>query len=373
MIRKEQLNIVYLLILASCFYFSVLPYVIRLVGIEVESGYYQLQHYTSDTFILLFLLNSFYFFFTAIGFYYSLFKVKIRNFSERGLQINSLIVYVIVGFAVAISFSYLSLMRNEIKDSSSLGIEVVFLTALTLISYSTYITKKKIVLFVNIILILYFSFVLFEREVILYALVPFLLRMGLNRKGVIKFAVFFSILTLLVLNYKVIINVIKSGDYTHYSSTPSRSPLYSLGVDSVHKMSLEVSYFEGNSPDYNRFTIYVPYQILRFFEPERTTNARLATEFYTSNKTGTGFSFLLEGLLNFSFPAVFLLPVLLAFIFYWISKIFGIMALTPFVVFIVKVQRSELWPLMISTLLLPLICILLIFQAQKLFFTRHEN
>jgi len=365
-IRKEQLNIIYMMLLASCFYFSILPYIIRVIGIKVQSGYYQLEHYPLESFYLLLILNLSYFIVLAVVFYYLFFKQKGMKKAKIEVNLNYSVILLVILASVFFSFDYLSLMRSEIKEASSLGIETLFLLSLTLISYSTFKTTRKLVLLLNVILVLYFSFVLFEREVILYALVPFFLRLGLTKKTVLQFLVLFSLLAIVILNYKVVINMIKDDNYQNYSVSTQKSPLYSLGIDSVHKMSLEMSYIEGDTPNYNHATIYVPYQILRFFDDSRTTNARLATSFYTSNRTGTGFSFLLEGLLNFSYFAPFLLPILLALVFKFSFDLFGVISITPLVVFMVKIQRSELWPLLISTLIIPLVCAFVLFKLQQI-------
>lgn len=365
-IRKEQLNIIYMMLLASCFYFSVLPYILRVIGVKVESSYYKLEHYPLESFYLLLLLNISYFIVLAIVFYIVFFKQKGIKQYKIEVNLNYFIILLVILASVFLSFDYLSLMRYEIKEASSLGIETLFLLTLTLISYSTLTTKKKLVLLLNVLLVLYFSFVLFEREVILYALVPFFLRIGLTKKTALRFLVLFGGLALIILNYKMVINMIKDDNFHSYSVSSQKSPLYSLGVDSIHKMSLEMSYIEGDTPDYNHATIYVPYQVLRLFDVTRTTNARLATSYYTSNKTGTGFSFLLEGILNFSYFALLILPIILAVVFRLFFDFFGMISITPFVVFIVKIQRAELWPLLISTLIIPLVCAWVLFKLQQL-------
>lgn len=365
-IRREQLNIIYMMLLASCFYFSILPYIIRVIGIKVTSGYYQLEHYPLESFYLLLLLNIIYFIVLSIVFYLLFFKSEGFKEDKPEINLNYFVILLVIFASVFFSFDYLSLMRSEIKEASSLGVETLFLLSLTLISYTTFTTKRKLVLFINVLLVLYFSFVLFEREVILYALVPFLLRLGLTKKTAFRFIILFGSLAVIILNYKAVINMIKDDNFQNYSISPKKSPLYTLGIDSVHKMSLEMSYIEGDIPNYNHATMYVPYQVLRFFDGTRTTNARLATSYYTSNRTGTGFSFLLEGLLNFSYFAPWILPILLAFLFKIFFDYFGVIAITPLVVFIVKIQRSELWPLLISTLIIPLLCAFLLFKLQQL-------
>lgn len=364
--KKEQINIIFIIILASCIYFSVLPYFIKLWGITVRSGYYELTHFSDHTFIALLLHNLIYTFVLLALFYFFLYKNKINIVDLAERKVPSFVIFVIIGASVLLSISYFSLSRTEIKDASNLGVETIFIFALTLISYTTLVTKKRSVLLLNIFLILYFSFILFEREVILYAVVPFLLRSGVNVRKMFKFVAMFIILASLILNYKLIINLLKEGDLSQYSNTESKSILYSLGVDSVHKMSLEASYIEGDVPEYNNATLYVPYQVLRFFEPERTTNARMATTYYTNENTGTGFSFLLEGFLNFSYLAPFILPFILLSIFGVVNRYFGVVAVTPFLVFIVKIQRAELWPLMISTLIIPLLLIAIISYLNRL-------
>jgi|GEM_PF-6475634 len=365
-ITKKQLNFIYAIVLASSFYFSILPYLIKNLGINVNSGFYQLTHYSSEVFNIVLILNTLYFLILSFAFYFGVLKYKTYIHYNLANRLGNIFIIAIIIVAIIFSLENFSLSRNEIKDESSLGIEILYITALTLISYITLTSQKKLVLIFNILLVLYFSLVLFEREVILYGVIPFMLRKGVSLKSSLKFLLIFSFLIALVLNYKVILNVIKTGDPVHYSSQNDKSILYSLGIDSIHKMSLEISYFEGDAPNYNHFTFFVPYQVLRIFDSTRTTNGRLATEYYTNNTTGTGFSLILEGILNFSYAAIFILPIVLVTLYQLFFKYTGLIALTPFIVFIVKVNRAEIWPLLLSTLILPLLFIYILSHIEKI-------
>lgn len=366
--EKKYKNVVLLFIFLSGFYFNFLPYIIRLNDIYVKSGYYNLENNVNFDLIFLSFLNIIYFFLLCFLFY--IFLSSIKKLKKEKNKISFLLYFFLIITSVYLSYNGFALSRFEIKESSTLLKEIIINTTLTILSFRTITTKYKLEIFINFILVIYFSITVFEREILFYFVVPILLRYGIYSKNLKYIFLTFVFFTTILFGYKNAITLIKN-DFI-ISTNESNKYLNSsnlgqtFGKDSIHKLSLELSYLDGNHPDYNNLSMIAPYQFLRIFDSELTTNGRLATRYYTNNKTGTGFSSILEGYLNFSFLFFILLPIIYISIFRLCLKFSYLYMVTPFIIFMIKISRSDFWPLFLSSLILPMLFLCLLFNFSSL-------
>ncbi len=352
-IESKHKNIIFLFIVLSCFYFNVLPYFIRLIGLNVKSGYYNLINIDGVSLLIVSLLNFILFIFTCLLFFFE-FKKKYKLNVEK-YDLFFILYISLVLLSVYISLDFLSLNRNEIKESSNIYRELLVTTTLSILSYRIIISTFKLELFLNAVLVLYFSFVLFEREVLIYAFFPFLMRAGFTIKNSKKFIILMFLLVASFLIYKQLLNFLKTDATVLILNHKQENIAEVLGKDTIHKLSLELSYLNDDAPVYNKFSMFSPYQFFRLLDDEYTTNGRIATDFYTGNKTGTGFSSSLEGFLNFSFLYVLILPLIYTYIYRFVIVYGGCFLLTPFIVFMVKINRADFWPLLLSVIIFPFI------------------
>ncbi len=363
--KKEQ-NSLLILIMAALFYFSLAPYLIKFYGIDVKSGFYKLNLFSNMSFVSMFTLNLIYSSVTIFLFYFVFYTKKKEDGYFVNFEISFILTSFIIIFGVVYGISNLSLSRALIKEESTLIVEIVYLTCLSITSQKLLVSKSKLVILFYGLLVIYFALILFEREVLLYAIVPLLVRVGWSYKKGLKVFLLFLFLLFSLLNYKALLSSVKFDKNLGGFQPKEQSLLYQLGVDSIHKLSLEVSYIEGEHPKYNSITLLAPYQLIRLVDRGRTTNGQLAKEYYTNNETGPGFSFILEGLINYSYLSVFILPFILLIVYLLSTKYFGVYAVTPFVVFLVKVQRAEFWPVLLATVIFPLFVIYVLRLARRM-------
>lgn len=357
-IQNENRSILFVLMLVfASFYFNVLPYIIKFLDINIVSSYYTLNIITEDTFIVSSLISIAFFIVSSVLLIYYHFSgalVRNLNYSPKIPFLFELIFAVAV---ILITKDHFSQSRDVIKSGSTLVSEIIIISSISICSYKLLIDKRIIPSLLRFLFIVYIAIVIFEREFFLFAVIPLILRVRVTGKSLIVLSISSVVFMSTILLYKDLVNYSRG-------KSPDNSTngiLYKLGVDTIHKLSLEVSYIDGeNVPNYKPFSLVSPYQIPRFVEPEHTTNSRLATDYYTGGNTGTGFSSWLEGYINFGMAGIVLVPLIVLLIIHLTTGVLGQSILIPLLIFSIKYNRAELWPLLISTVIFPSLLIYII-------------
>ena len=216
---------------------------------------------------------------------------------------------------------------------------------------------------------MFLAVALFEREIILYALIPFAIRI---RQFISSKLFAFGIIAGLsgMIAFKYVVLDFKADTTSGVELMKERSIYTELSRDASSKYGIEIDYFKGSNVHYNKLTYLGPYQFFRLFDDSRKTNGQVATKFYTNDNMGTGFSGILESWLNFGFFGVFIAPILISLILFWTIRAGGPIILLISVVFFTKLLRGEFWVAYILYILFPFIFTLI---ANYLFSRKISN
>jgi len=263
--------------------------------------------------------------------------------------------YLALFWVLYTSWENFGIAREDIKDSYGFFELTLVSITLSIASYLILTEKslRRVSLYVVIMLLLSISF--FERELLLYALIPLFVRFGSQYgKGMVFIMSFGGLIALLL--FKVFTVELRN-NFEFSESTQERVSwiLRNVANDSLVKYELEHSYVNSENPEYKRFTYLAPYQFFRIFDSELTTNGRIATSHYTNDKMGTGFSALLESWINFGYLGPFLTPFLFFLVVYLSLRFGGAPLLIPLLIFLVKYMRGELWTALMLYLVFPLL------------------
>ena len=351
-----------LILISASFYFNVLPYIIRFFNIEVVSSYYTINSFNDNVFILSFVYSLIFFFVSSSLLYVYHLSGGLSKNIEYEVYIPLWVEVSLIVLVFFVTKEYFQLTRDLIKSDSNLAKEILIISTVSICSYHLLLKPSILLGVLRFAFIFYVAMVTFEREFVLFAVLPLIFKVKITPKKVSLLIAFSIVILSLVISYKSLVNYAKSG----VISLPNNNFMYSLGVDTVHKMSLELSYVDGkNVPDFNDVSLIAPYQVFRILQNDRTTNSRIATSYYTDGKTGTGFSSWLEGYINYGILGLAIIPLLLILIFHFSTGLLGKLLLIPLLVFSIKLNRSELWPLLISMIILPSIFILFISKLRR--------
>ena len=350
-------------VIGTLFYFGLVFPSLFYLGFPPLTTYYEYTQVTSDVVVWVIALNTIF-----LGAVYAAMLLLVPKKVDVRIVSNWLFVLVAVLVIYALNRSNLGMDRESIKESSNLAkvvissISVTYLGAIALCETD----KKKLVLAFGAI---FFSLIAAgERETIIYLMFPIILRLGSQKRGLVKVillgvggGIFFASYKLLFAGFRQVLEhgqslsqlpkfvAAESGFWTYVGT--------SLLRDNIHKSSMEIFYFLGDAPNYNVLSYFMPIQIGRVLDSSVLTNGNLATLYYTNGVTGTGFSALLESWLNFwAFG-----PLLLAFgIGYFIRRTAeaqNALLLVGLLVFLAKLVRSDLWPSVIGYMLGPILIV----------------
>jgi hypothetical protein len=330
-----------------------------LLGGDVYSIYYDLSWITAGTVTIVLIINVFYVLLTA------LFLKMIMPETLRVSVISSWsLLFVAISTIIYFNIGGLQLERTEIKSNSNI-ISVIG----TSISYSYMAAvflceTNRLKLLVASMTLIFSITASFEREVILYLLVPLVLRLDAGTFGLFKVGITGALGVLTLTIYKTIMSLFR---LSHGFSLDALGQIqlwlvvqHSLMRDNLHKGSIELSFFGGTSPEYSRYSYWMPVQIERILVPGAKTNGQLATEYYTDGMTGTGFSAILEAWLNLGALGILVLPLTYALLMRRVLRTGSALMLLTMCIFLVKLQRSDLWPTFIGILLGPLMWMMVI-------------
>lgn len=341
-------------ILAPVAYFGVLTPVFIIFGIYPLTVYYDFQ--TLDQYVLWWVL--------ALNvIYLSVFWVFVMRFIPRSSTLSVPAPWVLLGASAAVvlllNFENWGMARHEVKEMADPVRSLATAVVLTYLGAVVLSVQDRMKLGYSVLILLFVIALSWERESILYLLFPVLLRLGSKRLGVFPLVLLGAAGFIFILTYKMLITYfISSVGVTVGAFSLDEFWIYasrSFFGDNMHKSAIELFYFAGISPDYLNFSYFLPLQFGRVFDPGFLTNGQLATLYYTGGRTGTGFSAVLEGWLNFGPLGFFVLPFLVVAALRkgcLLHSAFWVIALLTFAV---KLQRSDLWPAVIGHLLGPLL------------------
>ena len=347
-----------LVLLSALVYFNLGMISLQLLGGDVYSIYYDMSRINAGTVTIVIFINLLYVLLATL--FQKLMMpetLRLSVFSSWGLLLlaASVVIYFNAG-----NFQF---ERTDIKSNSNIISAIA-----TSISYSymaaLVLCETNRLKFSFALVTLVFAITMaFEREVVLYLLVPLVLRLDSGAVGLFKVGIIGALGMLVLASYKTIMSFFRS---SHGVSIDALGQIElwlavqnSLMRDNLHKGSLELSFFAGGSPDYSRYSYWMPLQIERILVPGAQTNGQLATEYYTNGLTGTGFSALLEAWLNLGALGILVLPLTMALLMRRVSRTGSAFMLLTMCIFLVKLQRSDLWPAFIGILLGPLMLMML--------------
>lgn len=344
-----------LLIFAPIIYFGLVFPTLFLFGVEPQTTYYDYSQLDRFTTAFVLALN-FIYLLASLYFFAFLFP---REISVSVPNSWPLILGAVLFVIFNLSANY-GVDRSTIKSGST-AISVILSSAAYAYLGALFLCEKnKLKLAVVASGLLVMIVLTFERESILYLAFPLVLRLGRH---------WWAWLVLIPLT---IVGAIFLGGYKYILATTlvSGQPLSvdlflrpefwdfvsrSIMTDNLHKSSLEAFYFQGDAPDYNYLTYFMPHQIARTLDPLANTNGGFATLYYTGGNTGTGYSALLEGWQNFWFLGPIITPGLMILAFGKVARTGSAFLFVMMLVFSLKFQRAELWPTVIGVALGPIL------------------
>lgn len=355
-VKRRTINAILIMVLA---YFKLGLIVSVMAGVDPPTVYYSAADYTLFQKFVVLLINLIYVFLAAW---------LLRRFLPKAFVLSVYSNWALIALAILsvlyVNAGNLELSRTEIKENAS-----AISTFVAAISYSylaaIVLCDRNPAKFYSAIAALVFAVILsYEREVILFLFIPLMLRLDRGSAALVKIGAIFLASVLVLTGYKYIASLVR-GDVSPTSSSEFWDFVQlSLLRDNMHTGFLELAYFAGRSPDYNNISYFLPVQIERLFNAGALTNGQMASLFYTSGRTGTGFSALLEAWLNFGPFGVLVLPLLVALGMRRVAFAGSAFLFVATTIFVFKLQRSDLWPAIIGYLLAPVVVVMIVGVAR---------
>jgi hypothetical protein len=352
-----------LLLAFLLFYFCISPSLLDLSGNMYDSSYFNLN---SSYSVKIFVLTSnLIFAFILFFIIQDQFKKLIRK--KDFWQMNDWAIslpFKIVLFFFAVYFlinnvANFDIERSLIKESFGIKETIIISVLFSLLSFWVLVERNYLLFFGLVFIILTLAVALFEREIILYALIPVALRI---RQFVSNKVFLIGILIGLLgmISFKYVVLDFKAESTSSVELLKEREVFTELSKDASSKYGIEIDYFKGESSiGYNNLTYLGPYQFFRIFDGSRKTNGQIATKFYTNDYMGTGFSAVLESWLNFGLIGFFIAPFFISLLLLVTIRIGGPIILLASIVFFTKLLRGEFWVAYTLYMLFPFIFILL--------------
>ncbi len=209
--------------------------------------------------------------------------------------------------------------------------------------------KYKLLNFIILTILLFYSIVSFQRETILF--LSFALILNLEPKKISLNHILIGILTLVFLTYyKTLVfyfNIyVRNEDMINFIMIPIRF----VNIDPASSLLLLSDYLDNNSiygSYYGSYFINTAAQFLRMFTDniDWLSLSEFTQQYYTRGEMGTAFSMILESFLNFWYLGPFIIGYFITYLFYETEKVAGIyykLHYFIFFIFIVKIVRTEL-------------------------------
>ena len=364
-LKKIKTRFLLLLIILAAIYFNLLMPILVRNDLNVHTIYYDYTGISAWIISFVICINVL----LILNLTIFLFSLSPKEVTVR-VYTHPILVTVVLSFLIYASYSNISLSRMEIKENTNLLTTVVQTGSLTYCAAIVLCETHRFKFWGALLTLLFFTVTSFERELILYWLIPVLIRVDSGRSGTLRVLVLASFGFLFILLYKAFINIIKLEDVNLLIALRELDVWYfvlnALNGDNVHTGSLQLFYFDGTAPTYDRLSFWLPAQIGTLLDSEFLTNGQLATQFYTSNASGTGFSFTLEAWLNFGSLGLFVAPLFLTCLVVLCFRLQSAILVISVIVFAIKLQRSDMWPAIVILLMGPILMQVMITQLNRL-------
>lgn len=370
LIKKSTLYV----LIAVILYFIFLPSFFSLYGFYPDTIYFSYPRESNAIWLYTFTQSSV----LSIGLYYlcksalsSFFKGQNHNIpNENDIdRVFSIFIFILLLVIAVKGLSDFSLLRSEIKSNSSFFYNIFINLVLVCSSYVLLKSKNIIECISLFFLVIATSVILFEREMLLYALLPIFFRFGARLKLHTLIAIGFGML-IFFSAFKLVIRDYKFATNPRNIEETLQDSIKEIGSGSSAMYGLQIEYLKGNHPEYKKNSFLMPYQIFKGLDSTHTTNGRLATEFYTDNRMGTGFSLLLESWINFSILGPFIVPIIFYFVFRYSLMIGGSFLIVPLFVFLIKAVRGDFWVALLLYLIFPILFFIFFKFAKHLLFKK---
>ena len=334
------------------FILAIVPVIYFAIGFYFYIGsatlyFYDIESISNYIITLTFLLNIVIIFGSLI-----LFSSFNKRFYFDRVHISWLILLLCGSFLIINNIGNLQLSRTDIKGNVTYVKTFFTSISLAFLALEVLIDKRGSKWYLAITLLVFYAIASFERESLLYFLVPLLLSLKYNLSKLMMLLIIVIGATVVLGNYKYFLSNLALGievDYSyHIILENTMSTISSANQD---KTLLELMYFEGEHPDYSVFSYFQPVQLVRLFDSEALSNGGRSTLYYTGGHSGTGFSIMLESWLNLGPLGVFIIPFSMFYCCLLILRKKYLFLLVPYLVFLIKLQRSDFWPTFIIILM----------------------
>lgn len=253
---------------------------------------------------------------------------------------------------IAVMFQVIGMERSEIKELST-PLRTLFTQFAFIYLCFSFVYEKcylSVSLAVFIVLLLY-SILIFEREYVLIVVYMLLLKKGVSRLSFVHIVIL-SLLFILMIYYKALITLFlllyQGKDISLLLNYVSTNPVIISYADPAAGILMTADFINNEGlflQYYGSYFVNTIMQFWRTFVPvEWTSIGQFATENYTGGTMGTGFSMIIESIINFGYIGPFVIGFIISYLFYrtesW-STIYYKLAYIIWFIFIVKIVRTE--------------------------------
>ncbi|MEI8608439.1 hypothetical protein P4S70_05020 [Enterovibrio sp. Hal110] len=338
---------------AAIFYFLIYPYIVFILSKGWGGGLYFYTDLQADRDFFRGFLVSLYVFVSYLVSFFILkpFLVgKVNNLFNFNVLINKRIIYFAVVVSVFIYLPWIGVDRATFK--STIGFwhgEILIATAMLCFLLGMRGTNKEKLFSVLVFLAIVFA--VREREYVLFLVA--LLWFSFQKNSSRLMLVVLGVLTIMF--YKSFFNLVTGNATPTFFFDDVYHFLRFSAMDARHNINLMYSYMIEDAPDYSHQSIYFPHWFRNILGESLISNSRMASDYYSSNMTGTGFNHALELWLNFRlFIPVFcfVTTAMLA-----VVARFGPLLIAPTLTFLVKTARGDFSTLVVVWIVLPVILV----------------
>ena len=253
---------------------------------------------------------------------------------------------------MAVMFQVIGLERSSIKELSTPIRTIITQFAFIYLCFAFLYEKRH--LSVNLIIftvLLLYSILIFEREYVLILVYVMLLKVKADRLS-IKHILFLSLLFFLLLYYKALITLFlllyQGKDISLLLNQITTHPVIISYTDPAAGILMTADFINNVGMFSQYYGSYFVNTIIQFFRTfismDWDSMGVFATNYYTEGEMGTGFSMIIESIINFGYIGPFIIGFFISYFFYktesW-SNIYYKMVYLIWFIFIVKVVRTE--------------------------------
>ena len=166
-------------------------------------------------------------------------------------------------YTFLLTISLILIFRGVNKDSSGIKETIIQSILFSLLSFWILVERNYLLFFGLLFVVLTLAVSLFEREIILYTLIPVAIRI---RQFVSNKVFLVGILIGLsgMIAFKYVVLDFKADSSSSVEFMKERDVFTELSKDASSKYGIEIEYFKGSSIEYNNLTYLAPYQFLEY-------------------------------------------------------------------------------------------------------------